>query len=328
MCTLVAPPIRRRQWLGLATAAVVVGAAGLAGCHQQPPLRLGSIVFTGYEPVFMARELGWLDPALVRLVELYSNTDALRALAAGQIEAAQLTVDEFLSGRAEGLDLRIIAVLDESLGADVVIAHPQLHDRQDIRGRRIAVEDGAVGAVMLSAFLKARGLLPSDVVSIPVALGHNLELFRQGSADLFVTAEPWASRLEHLGGIRLFDSAAIPERIVDVMVARADTLEPWADGLHAAVAAHFRAVALLKNEPERAAALMSKRLQLPPDEVMASLKGLVQPNASESLKLLDPDGPLLRNIQDLQQLMVNEGLLPRLSPPASLFDPRFHPSPT
>jgi len=169
MCTLVAPPIRRRQWLGLATAAVVVGAAGLAGCHQQPPLRLGSIVFTGYEPVFMARELGWLDPALVRLVELYSNTDALRALAAGQIEAAQLTVDEFLSGRAEGLDLRIIAVLDESLGADVVIAHPQLHDRQDIRGRRIAVEDGAVGAVMLSAFLNARGVEPSDVVTVPVA---------------------------------------------------------------------------------------------------------------------------------------------------------------
>ena len=34
-----------------------------------------------------------------------------------------------------------------------------------------------------------------------------------------MTAEPWASQLEALGGLRVFDSTAIPGRIVDVMVA-------------------------------------------------------------------------------------------------------------
>ncbi len=308
----------------------MVGAAAgvwLAGCAPPPPpLRLGSIVFSGYEPVFMARALGWLDPAQVRLVELYSNTDALRALAAGQIEAAQLTLDEFLSGRAGGVDLRVIAVLDESLGADAVIARPGLRDPHLPAGRRIAVEEGAVGAVMLSAFLKAHDLPPSAVQTVSVALAHNLEHFREGAADLFVTAEPWASQLEALGGVRVFDSTAIPGRIVDVMVARADALEHHAPALQALVAAHFRAVQLLHQQPERAAELMAARLQLAPAEVPAALKGLNQPEAAASRRMLQPDGELLRHIKTLEQVMVQDGLLKAASVHDTLFDTRFHPT--
>lgn len=316
---------KRRHWLQAMSGA----AAGVAlfGCAPPPPpLRLGSIVFAGYEPVFMARELGWLDPNLVRLVELYSNTDALRALGAGQIEAAQLTLDEFLSGRAGGVDLRVIAVLDESLGADAVIARPGLRDPNSPAGMRIAVEDGAVGAVMLSAFLKAHDLPPSAVQTVSMALGHNLEHFREGDADLFVTAEPWASQLEALGGVRVFDSTAIPGRIVDVMVARADVLERHAPALQALVAAHFRGVDLVRQQPQRAAELMRARLQLSTSELLAALKGLHQPDAAASRQMLQTEEELLRHIKTLEEVMVQDGLLKSASPHDTLFDTRFHPS--
>lgn len=82
--------LTRRRWLAQPLGwAALLSWPFAAGCSAPtPPLRVGSLVFPGYELVFLARESGWLDPALVRLIEMRSNTDALRALASGQLEAA------------------------------------------------------------------------------------------------------------------------------------------------------------------------------------------------------------------------------------------------
>ena len=96
---------QRRRWLVHAIALSAL--ACRPGCSKPIPLlRVGSIVFPGYELMFLARELQLLDPNQVRLVELQSNSDTVRALASGQLEAAAMTQDELMSARAEGVDLR------------------------------------------------------------------------------------------------------------------------------------------------------------------------------------------------------------------------------
>jgi NitT/TauT family transport system substrate-binding protein len=289
------------------------------------PLRLGSIVFTGYEPVFLARELGWLDESQVRLIELFSNTDGLRALAAGQLEAAQLTLDEFITARADGLNLRIVAVLDESSGADAVIARPGLRDPQQLKGLRIAVEEGAAGAVMLAEYLRHRGLTPQDVQTVPMTLDRSLQAYRSGLADLFISAEPWVSQLEAEGGQRVFDSRALPGRIVDVMVARADALAVHGQAIEHLVHSHFRAVQFLKNQPDVAVRLMAPRLQMQPPQVLAALRGLVQPDAVGSRQMLQDGSPFMAGLLELQKRMLDDRLIQRLANSQPLFDTRFHP---
>jgi NitT/TauT family transport system substrate-binding protein len=190
------PVLPRRHWL--ATAAGL--SLGLGGCRAPlPPLRLGAIPFAGYSFLFLAEELGLLDGHQVQLKELRSTTDVMRALATGRLEAAALTLDEVLTGLQGGLQLKVVAVLDQSAGADAVMARPGLHHPADARGRRVAVESSAVGALMLAAFLDVAGLAPSDVEQVRVALPDSAEAFRNGRADLVVTAEPWASQLEAEG---------------------------------------------------------------------------------------------------------------------------------
>lgn len=299
----------------------------LAGCFSPtPPLRLGSIVFSGYEPVFLARTLGLLPPEKVRLVELLSNTDTLRALAARQLEAAQLTLDEFLTARAAGLDLRVVAVLDLSRGADAVVARPGLSNPQDFKGRRVAVEDGAVGAVVLSAFLHAQGLKPNDVVKVPYTMDKSLAYFRAGQADLFVTASPWLVPMEKAGAVRVFDSTAIPDRIVDVMVVRADTFGTHGDTVQLLVKAHFEAVARLKADPKGTAPILAQRMGVTAAEVAPAFDGLLLPDAQTSAQLLQPDGPLLRQVKQLMKVMVQDGLLRNKLPLDALFETRFHPT--
>ena len=299
----------------------------LAGCSAPLPLlRVGSIVFPGYELMFVARELGLLDETRLRLVEMHSNTDTMRALATGRLEAAALTLDEAMTQRADGVDLRVLAVLDISDGADVVLSRRPLGSLSELAGKRIGVEDGAAGAVMLGALLDAAGLSPGMVVKVPMMLDGSVEAYRSGQVDAIVSAEPWAAQLEAEGAVRIFDSRAIPNRIVDVLVARADVLQPQAAALRQLLAGHFAALQLLREQPDKAARLMAPRLELQADAVLATMRGMKLPDAAENRSLLGPGGGLAQSVQELQLQMMGQGLLRRSVTLAELVDTSFLPA--
>ena len=297
----------------------------LTGCAAPVPvLRVGSVVFPGYETLFLARELDLLDAHQVRLIELLSNTDTLRALAAEQLEAAALTLDELLAARADGVDLRAVLVFDVSAGADVVLAKPHV-SLQTLAGKRIAVEGGAMGAVMLSALLQAARLAPDQVHKVPMTLDRSEEFFASPEVDLVVTADPWAMRLEKAGAKRIFDSKAIAGRIVDVLAVRSSVLQTYGPALRHLVAAHFAAQKVLRESPARAAALMAARLQTPAAGVAALYRGLHLPELAQNAAMLAPGGAIDQTARELQQTMVQAGLLASSPLPPTLAEPRFLP---
>ncbi len=318
-------PPRRPVLAVLAGMAAAVCLPGLGGCSAPvPAMRVGCIVFPGYEDLFLARELGLLDEHRVRLVELLANTDTLRALAAGQLEAAALTLDELLSARADGVDLRAVLVFDISHGADVVLARAPI-SLQNLAGRRIAVEDGAMGAVMLSALLDAAGLTPQQIRKVSITLDRSEELFGQGLVDVVVTADPWAMRLERQGAQRIFDSSAIPGRIVDVLAVRADALERHAAALRHLLQCHFAARKRMRDAPEQAAPLMAGRLQTPPGDVMALYRGLQLPELAQNRDMLAAGASVDQTAQALQNLMVAAGLLGPATLQQAVADAQFLP---
>ncbi len=85
-------------------------ALSLAGCGVEPapPLRIGTNVWSGYEPLYLARELGYLDPRSVHLVEYPSASEVIRAFRNQAIEAAALTFDEVLLLTQDGFEPRVV----------------------------------------------------------------------------------------------------------------------------------------------------------------------------------------------------------------------------
>lgn len=314
---------QRRQLLAWCPLAVL--APALAGCAPPvAPMRVGSIVFPGYESLFLARELGLLDAQRVRLIELLANTDTLRALASGQLEAAALTLDELMTARADGIDLRAVLVFDISAGADVVLAKAPV-TLQTLAGKRVAVEDGAMGAVMLSALLQAAGLSPDRIQIVPMTLDRSEEQFGRSEVDVVVTAEPWASRLEQRGAQRLFDSAAMPGRIVDVLAVRAAALLSHGAALRHLLAMHFSAQKMLRDASPRASALMAPRLRVRPAEVMGLYRGLDLPDLARNRSMLVAGGTVDQTAQALQQDMLAAGLLQPASALPTLTDASYLP---
>ncbi len=300
----------------------------LAGCSApEEPFRVGTNIWIGYEPLYLARAQGDDDDTPIRLVAMSNATEVQRAMRAGMLEAAALTLDEVLVLRQDDLDLRVVLVMDFSNGADVLMARPEITSLEGLRGRRIGVESSAVGAVLLQGALEVAGLEIDDVELVHLAVDYHERAYMQGEVDAVVTFEPVRTQLLNAGAHTLFDSSRIPDRIVDVLVTTAAIAEARGDTLRRLIAGHFAAVELLRQEPLKAAQVMVARQGISAEEIVSSYKGLSIPDLAENRRLLAARHPgLLVAGRNLADLMLERRMLRRPVSVDGMFDDRWLPA--
>jgi len=306
----------------------LLSGACLHGCDNDrtPLLRVGTNLWPGYAPLYLARSQGLLDADSIRLVELPSATQVMHELRNNNLEAAALTLDETLSLLADGLDLRVVLVLDFSAGGDVLMGGAGVDSLQALKGRRVGVESSAVGAIMLDSALEAGGLSIDDVEVVPVTLDRQMVAFRSGDVEAVVTCEPIRTKLLASGARILFDSSRIPGRIVDVLAVRKAALSTHAEPLRALIQGHFEALEQLRQEPLIAATRMAPRLGLSPDELLAAFAGMELPDLPRNRSLFSVSpSPLEETTANLASLMFSRGLLAQPVSAPHLFDGRWLP---
>jgi NitT/TauT family transport system substrate-binding protein len=148
------------------------------------------------------------------------------------------------------LDLRIVLIFNQSLGADALLARGNIHTLRDLAGRRIGAETNAVGMLMVDTVLKAAGLAPDQVTLVPIGADGHETAWRAGELDALVTYEPIVSRVLSGGGAhRLFDSRQMPDTIFDVLVVRADSLSRHERHLKLLLRGYFQGRRLLRDNP-------------------------------------------------------------------------------
>jgi len=318
----------RRHFLGLAAGSCTMAAAGaLGGCtFDEPLLRIGAHPWPGYEMLYLAREKGWLDQEIVRLVEMPSASDSIQALFAGALEGAALTLDEVMSVAAAGLDLKVVAVLDISLGADVLLAQSRYHSLLDLRGRRIGVENSATGALMLEGALTAAGLAIQDIVPVYMTIDKHHSAFLAQEVDAIVTYDPVRSQLLAVGARMFFDSSMIHGQIVDVLALRGDVLTNHRAALQQLVAAHFHALQEMKRNPVASAKIIASRLNLKPEEVSPLYDVMDMPDLIANQAWLGGGHPKLDDtVRLLQDVMRRYKLLPAKPVSVSFADAQYLP---
>jgi NitT/TauT family transport system substrate-binding protein len=295
-------------------------------CMAWPPpgfasqlLRVGTNVWPGYEPLYLAAEReDWRGELNIRLVEYPSATEVIRAFRNRTLEAAALTLDEVLTLRETGIPLRVVAVLDVSAGADVILAKPDIRRFADLEGRRIGVESTALGAYILTRALQMNDMSLADVEIAHLDVSAHLRAFRTGVVDAVATFEPVKTKLEGTGAHALFSSREIPGEIVDVLVVRVETLGRDRRRLREMLAGWFRALDYMERQPMAAARFTARRLKMTPQNIVASYDGIELPDVAESLRLLEQDLP--HTLARLQDTLVDAGLLRERQPIDDLLD--------
>lgn len=287
----------RRTWLrrGVMSALGWTHLAFLGGCEPVPaaPLKLGVNAWVGYDPLILARERGLIDEQAVKVIELPSSSETLRHFRNRLLDAAALTLDEVLRLADEGFEPRVVAVLSESAGSDVVMARPGLRDLDRLKGCTIAAEATTVGALMLQRLLQAARLERADVQVMNVEASQHLMLLLDGRADAAVSYEPLASSMRAQGFEPVFDSRQMPGDIVDVLVVSAQALREREPQVRALLAGWQRGLQAMLQEPVASAPLLALGADLDSKAYLATLKGLRFFSAAQSKDLLSGQPPAL-----------------------------------
>lgn len=283
----------------------------LSGCGDTPmqPLVFGAITWPGYEPAYVARELGYLDENQIHLAEFTNTTEVLRAFRNGQLHVAGLTLDEALSLRQSVPDLQVFLVADISHGADVLMARRGIKSLGQLKGKRIGVEKTALGAYFLSLILRAADLSENEVHIVSLPLDEHVHAYRAGLVDAVVSFGPVRDKLSKLGAVALFDSSNIPGKIVDTLVVRAADVGKHSKHLHALVEAWLRALRVIQNDPALAYPLMAHHQRAPVAEIDETLRGLVLLDRRQNLLQLSGNPPaLLETAMQIQLILKESGL--------------------
>ncbi|WP_432696629.1 ABC transporter substrate-binding protein [Marinobacterium sp. YM272] len=258
----------------------------VSGCaDDKQPLRLGTVVWPGYEPIYLARSQGYLDSEQLRLVELLSTGEVMRGFRNGALDLAALTLDETLLLAQEVDDLQILLVTNTSFGADAVLTRGA-SSMQALKGRRVGVDSTALGAYFLSRALSKSGMTLADIQPVPLSVDMHEKAFLSGRVDAVVTFEPVRSRLLAAGATEVFSSREIPGEIIDLFVARGEVLSERPEAIKHLIKAWYRGVEFLQKNPAEAQSLMTDRLGLSKEQVAIALQGLRIPGRAEVQDML------------------------------------------
>jgi len=296
----------------------------LLGCDDTTePLAVGTNVWPGYEPLYLAQTKGLLSQKDVHLVQYPSTSEVIRGFHNGAISAAAVTLDEALLMSANGLPIKIVLVLDSSNGGDVILGQANLARLEDLRGRKVGAEASALGAFVLCRAMELHGLdCRHDLTVVNLEVNEHESAFSAGAVDAVVTFEPVRTRLLAKRARLLFDSREIPNEIIDVMVVRSDVLDQRTDQVRALVKAWFAALDYMASKRADALAIMGQREQLSADEFNEALSGLQIPDRNENLAMIGGEQPTLtQTAPNLVRIMMQHGLLPNAPHIEGLVDP-------
>ncbi|MDH5392932.1 MAG: ABC transporter substrate-binding protein [Gammaproteobacteria bacterium] len=256
---------------------------------RHAPLKLGTTVWVGYEPLYLGREKGFVDKKEIKLVELLSATQVMNAFRNKTIDIAALTMDEVLILAEEKFDLMVFLVLDASNGGDAVIANNKYSHFAQLKSKKIGYENTAVGAYMLSRALDKHNMKSGEVNLVSMNVNETERALLNEHVDAVVTFEPAKSRLIEKGFKEVFSSREIPNEILDVLIIRKELVDSEEDRLQRLVDGWFMTLNHFDRNKEASLAFMNQRLKLSDKGIATAFDGIVFPGKSENQNFFADD---------------------------------------
>ena len=293
---------------------------------RQEPLKLGTTVWVGYEPLYLGREHGFIDKQQFNLVEYLSASQVIQSFRNETIDIAALTMDEVLILADKGIEVIVILVMDTSNGGDVIMAQNKYTSFSELKGKRVGYENTALGAYVLSRALKKNNLNSSDIFLVPMNVNETERALKNSEVEAVVTFEPARTRLIENNYKEVFSSREIPNEIFDVLVVRKELLDENYGRLKDLVSGWFKSLEYFNEHEVESLNFMNQRLKLPDAGLKTAFNGIVFPSKSDNLIFLgdkNKSGTLSENTRRLLSNMMQNKLIKNSIDTEHLFDSNY-----
>ena len=202
---------------------------------------------------------------------------SMDAFAAGQVDACCMTnVDALVTGATGKKGVGII-INDYSNGNDMVVALPGITKAGQLKGKKVGVETGFVGHLLLLQALEENGLTESDVELINYPTDQTPQALESGDVAAIVAWQPNSGQALKVvpGSKPVFTSADAKGLIYDLLYVTAESLVKNRSDWLAVVKVWYKIVDYMKDSKNEAEMLeiLSARVQISPEEYQGILQG-------------------------------------------------------
>lgn len=277
------------------------------------PLTIGAAPWPNFEFLFLAKELNYLPEDQYSLFELPSPTSVIQAFQTGKLDVAFLSLDEVLTLIALGIDLKIVSVIDQSVGGDALLVKPEIKTLADLKWRSIGYENKAAGALLLDEVFTLSGLNNQTIQLYEVKQSEVKDAYMQGNIDGLIVREPQKQQLLELGARELLNSALLQQRITHLVVVRKEIISSKDEQIAYLLKRFYDAYNYYKTDSKNAITTMSVRLQMYPYLLEKSFNGTRFIEPKDALMRLSgsPSNVELQALQ-LSKFMTEKNMLGKI----------------
>lgn len=263
----------------LLLSAVLVVAATQANAAD---LRIGYAPNTFYAPLFVAKQMKWLDEELaavgsasttVKWQSFSAGPLMNEAIAGGQLDVILTGDFPAILGKATGFNIRLIGISSSGYlsQAGVVLASSKITSVKELKGKKVATFKGTTAHHLLILALKEAGLKPSDIELVNLALPDMNNALLRGDVDAAFLWEPLFSKLELDHSIRVIRDGTKLKNAIAVIEATDEFVAKRRPEAKAVLKAFQRGAAFIKRNPDEAAKLVAAELNQPVPIIRRSL---------------------------------------------------------
>ena len=245
---------------------------------QTAPLTIGYSDWPGWVAWEVGIEKGWFEEAGVDVrFEWFDYVASMDAYAAGQLDAVCMTNGDALVTGATGRRSTMAIINDFSNGNDMIVARPGITSVAELAGKKVAVEIGFVGHLLLLRALEKAGLTEDDIELVNVRTNETPMVLASGEVDAIVAWQPNSSQSLQMvpGSTAIYSSANDQGLIYDTLAIAPESLDQYPEQWGKVIEVWYRIVDFINDPATSAAAveIMAARVGVAPDKYAQFMKG-------------------------------------------------------
>ena len=268
----------------------------LLGGVQAEPLKIAYSDWPGWIAWEIGIQKGWFkDEGVDVQFDWYDYVPSMDAYVGGQADAVTMTNGDALVTGATGKPSVCIVLNDYSNGNDMIVASPDIKSFKDLKGKKVGIEEGFVPHLLLLKGLEDNGMSADDVELVNTPTNETPQVLKSGAVSAIGAWQPNAGQALKAvsGATAVYTSADAPGIIYDGLFVSRESLEENKEDWMKVAKVWYKIVEFMKDEDniDEALAILSKRVNLKPEEYEPFLEGTYILSLDEALERWeDKDG--------------------------------------
>lgn len=295
---------------------VIVCAVSIIGCSKNKDGNSKSNVvkvaiqpYPLYAPIYVAKELGYLEENLkdinikVKWQSFKSGTLVNESFAAGESDIGVLGDVPAIIAKGSGQDIEIISnvAYGEKALAILVAKESTINDISQLKDKKIAYVKGSYAHHLLSVILEKEGLTFKDIESVNLDAADIQAAINNGQVDAGVLWEPYITLGEKSGLEKVLVDGTNIKRSNLVSIAKKEYDENNEEVVEAFIKAYRQGCEYLNENPEEAAKLISKEINVSEDDLIDIFKNI---NYTEDINSDD-----INALKEVEKFLEDENLI-------------------